>query len=125
MLDQDRSVMNQVATVTEMQAIVRFAAEPTRAGELVKAQINRAARILGLTPRRAETFWYGRPGRVLAEEADAMRAWREHAKRTRRDRLLAEIAELDRRELQLRLDIGGEKEQLRLSMKIGDTSVDL
>ncbi len=118
MHDEDTGVMYHVTTVSELQEILREAANPPRAGELVKAQINRAARVLGLTPRRAETFWYGRPTRILAEEADRLRAWRAaRAKRTR-DRLLAELAALDRTERQLRLAIGDENEQLRLEMQI-------
>lgn len=56
----------------EMRTIVRTIAQPVNPGELIKQQINRAARRGGLTPRRTEDFWYGR-GRVLAVEADRLR----------------------------------------------------
>ena len=61
-------------TVEEMSRIVRTFAEPWQPGDSVKAGINRAARRLRLTYRRATTFWYGRQCNVLATEADQMRA---------------------------------------------------
>ena len=43
----------------EMKALVRRAAEPARPGESVKAEISRAARVLGLSYGRAKRYWYG------------------------------------------------------------------
>lgn len=61
------------ALVSEMQAIVRRAAEPWRPGDSVKAGIARASRRLDIGFRRARTFWYGNPCAVLALEADRLR----------------------------------------------------
>jgi hypothetical protein len=60
--------------VAELRAIARRAAEPCDAGDSVKAAIGRAARRLGLSYRRARSFWYGQ-GSPRAAEADRLRAW--------------------------------------------------
>lgn len=71
MIKQDTSVSNYVTI--EMQGIVRRAAEPREPSDSVKAAIRRAARRLGLSHRRATTFWYGRSCAVRATEADRLR----------------------------------------------------
>ena len=105
MPDQVTPVSNSITLLSEMQGVVRLAAWPAHPGELVKSQINRSARRLGLTPRRAETLWYGRAGQILAEEADRLRAWRVDWTKQRRARLLAEMAAMDRVEEQLTLHL--------------------
>lgn len=62
------------ATLLEAHYIVRTAAEPWTAGDSVKAGINRAARALSLSYRRARTFWYLSPGAVRADEMDHLRS---------------------------------------------------
>ena len=96
MCNQDRNVSGSVGILIEMRTIVREAAEPVHAGESVKAQLRRAARELGLTPRRAETLWYSHPARVLAEEADRLRDWRRGRLARARAWHAAEMARLDR-----------------------------
>jgi hypothetical protein len=62
------------AALLEAHYIVREAAEPWTPGDSVKAGINRAARVLDLSFRRAKTFWYCAPeGRVGADEIDHLR----------------------------------------------------
>jgi hypothetical protein len=89
------------SAIAEMSEIVRAAAEPWSAGDSVKAGINRASRRLGISPRRAITFWYGRQCAVLAHEADRLRAW--HADWCRREieRHKREIEELQARDAAL------------------------
>lgn len=57
----------------EMKMLVRRAAEPARAGESVKAAINRAARTLGLSHGRVKRYWYGEIQVPPAHEVDAIR----------------------------------------------------
>jgi hypothetical protein len=61
------------AIANEMQAIVWEAGQPWRPGQNVKGAIARAARRLGISDRRAKTFWYRQPAAVLAQEADRLR----------------------------------------------------
>lgn len=65
-------------TLTEMQGIVRAAAQPYEPGEPVKGAIVRAARRLGMNYRRARAYWYGEVRLVPAHEADHLRALRPH-----------------------------------------------
>jgi hypothetical protein len=58
----------------EMQRLVRLAAEPARPGELVKEEIRRAARFLGMDPGRVKRYWYGEIEMPPAHEVDAVRA---------------------------------------------------
>lgn len=90
----------------EMQRIVRETIEPPRAGESVKEQINRAARVLDLSAKRAESFWYGR-GRVLAFEADRLRQAYQANRAARRLRLLRELEQLDAEAARLDAVAGG------------------
>lgn len=68
--------MPSASIADEMAAIVRQAAAPVQPGESVGALVNRAARRLGLGPRRARAYWYGEVRNVPAEEADRLRAAR-------------------------------------------------
>jgi len=54
--------------------LVRQAAEPARIGESVKAEIGRAARLLGLSYGRVKRYWYGEIAVPPAHEVDAIRA---------------------------------------------------
>ena len=104
-----------MSTVEEMSQIVRTAAEPWSPGDSVKAAINRAARRLRLSIRRATTFWYARPCTVLASEADALRAWK-------RQNEFLEIARLERRLEELRAahaDLKGRSDAAILDGAIG------
>lgn len=76
----------------EAQQIVRMAAEPWAAGDGIKAGIDRAARRLNLSYRRARTFWYGAHCAVLAAEMDQLRARRAFLLGERMKRLDAERA---------------------------------
>ncbi len=58
----------------EMKILVRRAAEPARSGESVKAEISRAARVLGLSHGRVKRYWYGEIQVPPAHEVDAVRA---------------------------------------------------
>ena len=74
-----------------MQRITRMAAEPRRPGDNVKRQIGRAAWRLGLSYRRARSFWYGdASAAVRAHEADHLRALLPRLLRERRRVLLVE-----------------------------------
>lgn len=88
---------NAVDAAAEAQQLVRAAAEPREPGESVKASINRAARRLGLKPRRVEQAWYRQPARWLSTEMDTMRARAADALRARQARLRSELAALDER----------------------------
>lgn len=57
-----------------MKTLVRRAAEPARSGDSVKAEISRAARILGLSYGRVKRYWYGEIQVPPAHEVDAIRA---------------------------------------------------
>jgi hypothetical protein len=81
----------------EMQAIVRLAAEPCRLGcDNTKSLIGRAADVLGLSYRRARTFWYGSTEQVLVrdEEAARLRDERDRLLRLKEQRLERELHEL-------------------------------
>lgn len=69
----EAKVSSASTVLSEMQGIVRSAAEPGTAGESVKVAINRAARTLGLGYSRARSYWYGEVKAVPAHEADALR----------------------------------------------------
>jgi hypothetical protein len=58
----------------EMKRLVRRAAEPARAGESVKVEVGRAARVLGLSYGRVKRYWYGEIQVPPAHEVDAIRA---------------------------------------------------
>lgn len=90
-------VSNRDTIVSEMQGIVRRAAEPGTPGENIKGAINRSARRLGLSYRRADTFWYGRRCAVLALEADRLRAAELSLLVERRARLTAELSQVTAR----------------------------
>ena len=85
----------------EMKDLLRSSALPVRPGDLVVAQIRRAARALGLTDSRAREIWYGRASRILAEELDRARAWRLRHLAASRARLLEEMRRMDAEERRL------------------------
>lgn len=85
----------------EMKDLLRSAALPVRPGDLVVAQIRRAARALGLTDSRAREIWYGRASRILAEELDRARAWRLRHLAASRARMLEEMRRMDAEEERL------------------------
>ena len=62
-----------VSAVAEMERLVRHAAPPPVAGEKVPHAIARAARRLGLTRGRVESFWYGKARHVDPEELENAR----------------------------------------------------
>ena len=79
--------------IAEMQRITRLAAEPRRDGDNIKRQIARAAWRLGISQRRARSFWYAESqAAVRAHEADKLRAALPRLLRERRRVLLAEAA---------------------------------
>ena len=78
------------AMASEMQSIVRLAAEPVEVGDTVKAQITRSARRLSLPWRRAKTFWHAEKCAIRAEEADHLRAESVRILRERLARLAVE-----------------------------------
>jgi len=114
--NQDTSVSKKVTSVSkknthvtfadtlpdEMRMIVRRAAQPVMPGDQIGAQINRAARRLDLPHRRTQEFWYGRARRILAQEADRMRAWHRAWIEAQRARLAADMASLDAEEARLK-----------------------
>ncbi len=77
---------------TEMQAILRLAAEPASPGESVKVAINRAARRLQLGYRRARAIWYEEARMITAAEADHLRTAQIQLMSERLSRLDAEAA---------------------------------
>lgn len=82
-------------TICEMQVIVRAAGYPHEPGGSVKASIRRAAGRLGLTFRRARTFWAGdRRAAVRSDEADRLREWYADFVARRAERLEQELLEL-------------------------------
>jgi hypothetical protein len=79
--------------MAEMQRILRLAAEPYRPCDNTKHLIARAAAVLRLPYRRAQTLWYGEEGRrVRAEEAARLRAEADRLLRLKLARLEQEIA---------------------------------
>lgn len=83
--------------LAEMQAIVRMAAEPRQPVDGIKAALRRASAALGISYRRAMSFWYGDTrAHVTDEEAARLRAERTRLLRLREERLGLEI-ELTRR----------------------------
>jgi hypothetical protein len=83
--------------MAEMQRILRLAAEPFRPCDNTKSLIARAAAVLSLPYRRAQTLWYGEEGRrVRAEEAARLRAESDRLLRLKLCRLELEIADLRR-----------------------------
>ena len=98
----------QAALIAEMQAIVRMAAEPRQPVDGIKAAVGRASRSLGISYRRAMTFWYGHTEKVLVSNAEATRL------RAESDRLLALKIERMERELAV----------LRVEMRLRDAKKD-
>lgn len=94
--NKDLSDPNMPNVTCEMQEIVRTAAMPWTPGMSVKEAIGRASRTLGINHRRATSFWYASKTTVLAEEADTLRRWYRQWMQTQRDRMAAEIQNLDR-----------------------------
>ena len=90
-------VASPEAIAMEMTAIVREAAEPSVLGEHIAAAIDRAARRLGLSYRRAKAYWYQETRLVPAHEADKLRRARRQMMRDRAARLNAELATLQLR----------------------------
>jgi hypothetical protein len=81
----------------EMQEILRLAAEPITLHDNAKSLIARAASVLSLPYRRAQSLWYGEEGRrVRAEEAARLRAEADRLLRAKLARLEREIATLRR-----------------------------
>ena len=73
--DSDKK-MACVDTLSEMSGITRAASEPFAPGDSVKVAIDRASRRLGISYRRARSFWNAEPTAVVkASEADKLRAW--------------------------------------------------
>jgi len=89
-----KAYVDQTALIAEMQAIVRMAAEPRQPVDGIKAAVGRAAKALGISYRRAMTFWYGYTEKVLVTEAEAarLRRQRERLYEHRLERLRHDIA---------------------------------
>lgn len=104
MTNWDRPMSDVIAT--EMQSIVRAAAEPIQPDDSVKARIRRASRKLGLTYRRTRTFWYAHPCAVRASEADQLRQLELRLLAERQRRLAAELETI----------------QVRLGKEVGDAA---
>jgi len=79
------------AIADEMQMIVRDAASPFSAGDTIGRQIERAARILGMTPGKCKRLWYREDRAILAWEADRLRAWHAAWKNKQVERLDHEL----------------------------------
>lgn len=60
--------------IDEARNLVKRCAEPTPAGDSVKAAISRAAYRLGFSYSRTRNLWYGEARRIDAREMDALRA---------------------------------------------------
>lgn len=96
--DHDKSLAMADAVLNDMQRIARLAAEPRAPGDSTKAAIGRAARALGLSYRRARSFWYASPdAAVRAWEADRVRAEERNILASRRWRLEQEILMIEAR----------------------------
>lgn len=91
----DKSVINAATIASEMQGIIRTAAEPWIAGDSIKAAIDRAARRTGLNFRRVRTLWYCQTTAIAAVEADTLRAWHRNWLAKEHSRLTARLAELE------------------------------
>jgi hypothetical protein len=83
--------------IVEMQAITRLASEPWEPGDSVRVAISRAAHALGLSYRRARSFWYGDAVSVRAFEADQIRAAERAFLVKRRRRLQRELTVIEER----------------------------
>jgi hypothetical protein len=96
-------VKDPYAVHREMQAIVRMAAEPRPVADSLKAALRRSSAALGISYRRAMSFWYGHTERVRVtpDEAERLRAEADRLRLLRIERLEREIAEL-RAEVRLR-----------------------
>jgi hypothetical protein len=90
--NRDKESAMADAILADMQRITRLAAEPRVADDSAKAAINRAARRLGISFRRARSFWYASPdAAVRAIEADRIRAEETRILASRRIRLEQEL----------------------------------
>lgn len=88
----DKELAVADAILADMQRITRLAAEPRVSDDSAKAAINRAARRLGISFRRARSFWYASPdAAVRAAEADRLRAEEARILVSRRIRLEQEL----------------------------------
>lgn len=96
----------------EMATGLQRLAEPVRAGESVKALINKAARRSGMSFSRVRELWYGR-GKVSAEELERVRAL---LRTNRQENINAEIAELRERLARLEEQASG------FSSRVGGSS---
>lgn len=84
--------MHSAETISfEMQAIVQSAASPFQPGDTIGRQIERAARVLGITAGQCKRFWYREHKAILAVEADRLRAWQAQWQETRIQRMDHEI----------------------------------
>lgn len=59
---------SEMSDVALAQSLIRRAAEPIPAGEMIGAQVRRVARKLRWTPTRARAVWYGEARRIDAGE---------------------------------------------------------
>jgi hypothetical protein len=85
--------------VTDVQAALRELAEPSVRGDRVKAAIERAARLTGLSYWRAFDIWYGKARRIEEAErariAEAVEQKRRAAARHELHELRTRIAKLE------------------------------
>lgn len=102
MLDKASKVANVTDAITaEMAEITQAAMAPWRPGDKVKGALLRAHRELGISFRRARSFYYREPVAVLAHEADRLRAWHGDWCRREIERHKREIEELQARDTAL------------------------
>lgn len=86
---------NNSDVLTEMQAILRLAAEPYSVHDNAKSRIARAAAVLQMPWRRTYSLWYGEAKALVRDdEAARLRAERNRLLRLRLQRLEREAAEL-------------------------------
>lgn len=90
---------------SEVQHLVREAAEPAVVGESVKAAINRAARALQLSAGRAKRLWYGEVAVIPTHEYLSIRERLDLILRDRERQLDARLAAVRERIRQLELDL--------------------
>lgn len=62
-----------MSAVVEFQTLMRRLAEPAVPGEPVQQAINRVARRLHITRRKAAAFWYGERAKVPSDLMDTAR----------------------------------------------------
>lgn len=89
----------------EVKVHLREGVEPVRADDTKKTLILRAARLFGLTAKRAKRLWYGDFETIPGDELDRIRAKALLLRQDREKRLDAELTAVRERIAQLELDL--------------------